>query len=80
MRASPLMIAIGLALLLHAANADAQPVQPPTAAPISAAPIATDPAFEGPAGSLGRFVVDLPQGGTLWAIEDPVLGEPVLNV
>ncbi|MBD9478965.1 hypothetical protein [Pseudoxanthomonas sp. PXM02] len=75
MRASPLMTAIGLALLLHVGSGLAQPVEPPASTPTAA-----DPAFQGPAGSLGRFVVDLPQGGTLWAIEDPTLGEPVLNV
>lgn len=75
MRASPLMTAIGLVLLLNSGMARAQPVEPPTDAPS-----AGDPAFQGPSGSLGRFVVDLPQGGTLWAIEDPTLGEPVLNV
>ncbi|PNS07740.1 hypothetical protein [Solilutibacter silvestris] len=28
----------------------------------------------------GRFSVDLPQGGTLWATEDPTLGQAILNV
>ncbi len=28
----------------------------------------------------GRFTVDLPQGGTLWATEDPALGQPTLSV
>ena len=75
MRASPLMIGIGLSLLLQAGVVLAQAAEPPVVPPGEA-----DPAFQGPAGSLGRFVVDLPQGGTLWAIEDPTLGEPVLNV
>jgi hypothetical protein len=79
MRACPLMMAIGLALSLHAGTGAAQSAQSPIDPPIDP-PAVADPAFEGPAGSLGRFVVDLPQGGTLWAIEDPTLGEPVLNV
>ncbi len=28
----------------------------------------------------GRFAVDLPQGGSMWATEDPALGQPILNV
>lgn len=35
---------------------------------------------DGQASVIGRFSVALPQRGTLWAIEDPTLGEPALNV
>lgn len=35
---------------------------------------------QGQASISGHFTVDLPQGGTLWATEDPALGQPILNV
>ncbi|RDZ29770.1 hypothetical protein DX914_09590 [Lysobacter silvisoli] len=28
----------------------------------------------------GRFAIDLPNGGVIWATEDPTLGQPILNV
>ena len=34
----------------------------------------------GKAVATARFAVDLPNGGLIWATEDPTLGDPVLNV
>lgn len=38
---------------------------------------AADP---GKAVATGRFAIDLPNGGMIWATEDPALGAPVLNI
>ncbi len=35
---------------------------------------------EGKARIAGRFSIDLPNGGLIWATEDPTLGPPILNV
>lgn len=57
----------------------------PSAGAVDAPPIRPDslPATATQADALAPgngFSVELPQGGTVWATEDPTLGEPLLNV
>ena len=37
-------------------------------------------ALPGSARIVGKFQIDLPGGGLIWATEDPTLGQPILNV
>jgi len=57
----------------------------PSAGAVDTPPIRSDslPATAAQADALAPgngFSVELPQGGTVWATEDPTLGEPLLNV
>jgi len=42
--------------------------------------VSTGAGSPGSARIAGRFAIDLPNGGVIWATEDPTLGQPLLNV
>lgn len=59
------------------AEATSEQLQPDRRVTIAMEPDAAKP---GQGTALGKFSVSLPNGGVIWATEDPAIGEPVLSV